>query len=537
MPGTSTTTSSTALTSNRGRTRTPAPVVEADPDDERPHADHGPDQLAPEEVPRRSVVGERRDRRRRQHHHDADDVEHRDRGRAGAVSTTRSRPSWRARAPRGGARRSSPNAAARSRSCTKPVPAGPTAERPRGRSRLPARRSSRTSRRTCTRVTTAPCRRVRARRPPPDRLADGRSLHDRHQVEEHGFDVGRSLPDRHHHAEARSVHAQLVETTGTIPPPGEEDRVVEGVQRARGGMRVRRLGVVDVVDPGSWRRAPRGAAGSPPASVAAIARGRPDLERGGGGRERVVDVVGRPETGTGSALRGPDELAPRRRSRRRRRTESERTTRPGAPGARRSRRDVGVDHEHVVGALLGEHRPSPPHRRRRCRASRGGPGHVQQHRDVGAKAAVVNSSWNVETSATTTSTSSPAASTSVGRCCPQRAREPRRSTIAAIIDVTSSCRWCRSPRRRAAQARARRRSRARSISDRTGTPASRAPRRAGCPGGTPGLGTTRSAARACATASRPSGRSTSTAHPERPLGADATHPPAWRHAADAPPRP
>ena len=56
----------------------PAPVVDAHADDERDDAEHGPDELAEEEVPRRPVVGERRDRRRRQHHDHADDVEHHD---------------------------------------------------------------------------------------------------------------------------------------------------------------------------------------------------------------------------------------------------------------------------------------------------------------------------------------------------------------------------------------------------------------------------------------------------------------------------
>ncbi len=59
--------------------RAPPAVVEADGEHERTQAECRPHQLAEEEVPRRPVVGERRDRRRREHHHHTDDVEHRDR--------------------------------------------------------------------------------------------------------------------------------------------------------------------------------------------------------------------------------------------------------------------------------------------------------------------------------------------------------------------------------------------------------------------------------------------------------------------------
>ncbi len=62
-----------------GRGAAPAPVVDPGGDEEGGEPDDGPDQLAVEEVPRRSVVGERGDRRRGQDHHEPDDVEDGDR--------------------------------------------------------------------------------------------------------------------------------------------------------------------------------------------------------------------------------------------------------------------------------------------------------------------------------------------------------------------------------------------------------------------------------------------------------------------------
>ena len=252
------------------------PVVDADADDERDHADDRPHQLAQEEVPGRSVVGERRHRRRREHHHDADDVEHADgereqhRGRRPQrcrARVVRPAPAW--------ARRRAAAARVVARGGVTAVIAHAPGSPPRARSRRLARRSSSTSRTTRTRATAARCRpapRVLGRG--AHRVVHRRGAHDGHRRP-------RTPPRSRGAASPIATTARRCEAYGRsasrsrelVAPTGDEHDRLQAVERARGGVRVRRLGVVDVVDAadGGHQLHPVRERRSTTASVAAMA--------------------------------------------------------------------------------------------------------------------------------------------------------------------------------------------------------------------------------------------------------------------------
>ena len=356
-------------------------------------------QLAVEEVPRRAVVGERRDRRRREHHHHADDVEHRDASRRAASrsTTVRRRASAAVVGPRAvarWARMALVNAVIASPG--RGIAAGSSARSAHLAGEVVAarRRSSRTSRTTRTRATAAPRRRAaRARR----RVRTASRI-----------ESARARPaPRPAKAASTSSAASPIATTARscgacarspprsrplLRPPAMSTDVLEPAQRAGGGVRVGRLRVVVVAHAAALPhqlhpvREPAEAV----ERAARPRRGRRRLERGGGRGERVGDVVG----------------CARRRHRGERRAAADRaartaahavaagapaspatnrTTRPGASArARRRRGRRALTTSSAVGALVREDRAFAC----RVRVDDAVPvevvlGHVEQHRDVG----------------------------------------------------------------------------------------------------------------------------------------------------------
>ena len=81
------------------------------------------------------------------------------------------------------------------------------------------------------------------------RLLDGlghrRRRGDRDPAGEGGGDGGRRLADRHHGPDAPRVGGHRREVQSLVQPAGDQDDVVEGADRGRGGVGGRRLGVVE----------------------------------------------------------------------------------------------------------------------------------------------------------------------------------------------------------------------------------------------------------------------------------------------------
>ncbi len=276
-----------------------------------------------------------------------------------------------------------------------------------------------------------------------------------------------------------------------VATAGDEHDVLEALERAGGGVPVRRLRVVDVLDapdhgdqlhpvretgPGRQRAPDRGRVGA-------------DLDRGRGGGERVGDVVRRARRRRG----GDDPAGPGQHpvahavptvGRLRVREPHHAPRRAG--GEPRGDGVVGVEHEHVAGRWCAKTRAfAAAYASTESCQSRWSSATLSSTATSGTNDSVVNSSWNDDTSATTTSASSPVVVEErppdvAGRRAPQSGlrahrrdqRGHRRLAVGAGDGDEARRRFPRAavrPRGRSRSARApRRRSRRRSPDGRAG---------------------------------------------------------------------